>query len=787
MFALHPSSRSRPAGLALTTVMLSGLAACGGKDGGTTEPALPPVVSGPTLNVIDTAAAPQKVLQIRLRSTSNNRDTLTVRIGTVATIAVRINDSTLAFSVPHDMPAGRYALSLPSANISGDSLVVTAAVPIASPIAYVQSAVDAALAKVRATAALPNATATDTARLKAMQTTFDDVMSRTRAATIPEQVAIARLLATNARVLGLPVLDGVSAAVAISPSILQLAQVSSCTEVREMGFNPSTYTENGEYCAERMPGVFATSRDAIVQLFVFTTFAFVGSRLTGPVGIIAGSIAAAFAVNEAFNVKQDLARRSSLPQPKQVLAQNDALTQLVGSATSAVNVQVMAAARPVFEDSTPKAFAVRMRYDSPTAADVSLNSYLATSSGTLNGLAIVWNSTAAIIPGLPAAPALPSTPAISAVGVVAAKYLELGTISPSTVRGIASNDDGAWTLKFSSSVPLTDTISVTFTARYVWNGFVAPQSQQFTVRLAPRPTLPVARVTMSPSGGRIGVRDSLTLVGTAYDSLNRVLPKQKITGRSSVAGTASVDTAGVVRGIAEGITTITATALTPAGEAKIAQAEVIVSPMPVATVAITPASPSVIVNDSIRLTATLRDSLGNILTGRIVTWSSASTSFATIGSATGTAHGRNEGTSTITATSEGKSGSATLRVTLNPVVGTYALTTLNGIMVPGVTYRDSLYRVETSGGGVTLSADLTFTFGITARGHNARNAETFDEGGSASGTYTVNNDGAGIAFTILVRSGKIVRELGNASIIGKRMTVTVRTDDGSGTGVLVRP
>ena len=50
---------------------------------------------------------------------------------------------------------------------------------------------------------------------------------------------------------------------------------------------------------------------------------------------------------------------------------------------------------------------------------------------------------------------------------------------------------------------------------------------------------------------------------------------------------------------------------------------------PVATVAVTPGTVNLIVGDTLRLTATTRDSNGAVLTGRTVTWASSNTSFAT--------------------------------------------------------------------------------------------------------------------------------------------------------------
>ena len=62
-----------------------------------------------------------------------------------------------------------------------------------------------------------------------------------------------------------------------------------------------------------------------------------------------------------------------------------------------------------------------------------------------------------------------------------------------------------------------------------------------------------------------------------------------------------------------------------------------------------------------QLTATLYDSQGNVLTGRTVTWSSSSTSRATVDS-TGKVLGIRDGNVNITASSGGKSATVTVKV-----------------------------------------------------------------------------------------------------------------------------
>jgi uncharacterized protein YjdB len=93
----------------------------------------------------------------------------------------------------------------------------------------------------------------------------------------------------------------------------------------------------------------------------------------------------------------------------------------------------------------------------------------------------------------------------------------------------------------------------------------------------------------------------------------------------------------------------------------IARATTPPSTAPVATVAISPASASVAVGSTLQLSAVLKDANGNVLTGRSVTWTSDNAAVALV-SASGLVTGLVLGSATITATSEGRSGTAALTV-----------------------------------------------------------------------------------------------------------------------------
>jgi len=92
---------------------------------------------------------------------------------------------------------------------------------------------------------------------------------------------------------------------------------------------------------------------------------------------------------------------------------------------------------------------------------------------------------------------------------------------------------------------------------------------------------------------------------------------------------------------------------------------------PVASVVVSPATLSLGVGATQQLTASLRDSIGNVLTGRSIVWTSSNVVVGTV-TGSGLVTALLAGGATITATSEGKSGSAALTVTA-PTGGTVLL------------------------------------------------------------------------------------------------------------------
>src|SRR5205823_1814711 len=81
----------------------------------------------------------------------------------------------------------------------------------------------------------------------------------------------------------------------------------------------------------------------------------------------------------------------------------------------------------------------------------------------------------------------------------------------------------------------------------------------------------------------------------------------------------------------------------------------------VAVVAVTPPSGTVVQGQTVQVAATPEDASGNALGGRVITWASGNRAVATV-SGSGLVTAVAPGAATITATSEGQSGTASVTV-----------------------------------------------------------------------------------------------------------------------------
>lgn len=168
------------------------------------------------------------------------------------------------------------------------------------------------------------------------------------------------------------------------------------------------------------------------------------------------------------------------------------------------------------------------------------------------------------------------------------------------------------------------------------------------------------------------------------------------------------------------------------------------TPAPVATVTVTSPASVVFVGNTLAMTATPRDAGGAALAGRTILWASSDNSKASV-SSEGIATGIAAGSTTITATTEGKSGSLAITVALIPVA-TITVTPTSPVIFAGTVQQLS---------ATTLSAAGPILTGRTVSwiSSNTSVATVSSLGlvrGVAAGTATVSATSEAITSTVIV-------------------------------------
>lgn len=179
------------------------------------------------------------------------------------------------------------------------------------------------------------------------------------------------------------------------------------------------------------------------------------------------------------------------------------------------------------------------------------------------------------------------------------------------------------------------------------------------------PPVTVATVEVTPTDATRQVGETVQLSVAVKDENGNLLSGQTVLWSSSATTVASVSSSGLVTANAVGSATITAAVGNKSGISAIT-----VSPPPIASISVAPTNDSLFVRETVTLTPTLRDANNAVVTGRTVTWVSTSPNIATV-SGTGLVTGVGDGTATITASADGRSATATIRV-FNPCLVTNA-------------------------------------------------------------------------------------------------------------------
>jgi len=225
---------------------------------------------------------------------------------------------------------------------------------------------------------------------------------------------------------------------------------------------------------------------------------------------------------------------------------------------------------------------------------------------------------------------------------------------------------------------------------------------------------PVATVVISPASDTLGVGTEGTMTATLRDAGGLVLTNRTINWNSSNVQVANVSSTGVITALSPGNAIISAVS-----EGRVGTASLLVLARLASTVTLTPSSTSIIVGTTLQLTPQITDPAGNILIGRPLTYVSDNPAVATV-TASGLVSAITPGTARITATSEGKIGTATIVVNPLPVakvsVSPIAVTVLMGATRPLVVQVTSETGVVLSGRAVTWTSGAPTVASVSATG-----------------------------------------------------------------------
>lgn len=179
----------------------------------------------------------------------------------------------------------------------------------------------------------------------------------------------------------------------------------------------------------------------------------------------------------------------------------------------------------------------------------------------------------------------------------------------------------------------------------------------------PPPAPTIATVTVNPTSAAIELGRTVQLTATVRDSRGEVVSGRTPTWTSADPSVASVNAEGVVTGVAPG----GPIQITGTVDGRSGATSVTVTPRPVVAVRVTPVNPTVVLGQTVQLTATALDADGGELAGRPFIWESSNVAVASVSSSglvTGVSVG---GPVVIGATSEGRRGSTAVTVIVPPV------------------------------------------------------------------------------------------------------------------------
>ena len=199
-------------------------------------------------------------------------------------------------------------------------------------------------------------------------------------------------------------------------------------------------------------------------------------------------------------------------------------------------------------------------------------------------------------------------------------------------------------------------------------------------------------VTISPATISVPVNGAVSVSGTAFDCSGNSISGKTINFTSSNTAVATVTTSGQVIGVSVGQATVSAVS-----NGKSGTAQVTVTPEVATTVTVSPATTTLRLTNQKLFTASAKNAVGTVITGRTFRWSSSNSSIASVDQS-GNVIALTPGSIVIAADADGVIGNASLTITNIPI-GACALAPATQTVTvtlqaqPTITLRDTANNV----------------------------------------------------------------------------------------------
>jgi uncharacterized protein YjdB len=288
-----------------------------------------------------------------------------------------------------------------------------------------------------------------------------------------------------------------------------------------------------------------------------------------------------------------------------------------------------------------------------------------------------------------------------------------------------------------------------------------------------------ATIVITPGTPVVTVGSQVALQAQVQDAAGQPVPGATVFWSSNDTSVAAVSSAGVVTGRKIGNAQIAASS---GGQSAVVA--VSVSPVAVASVAVLPSNATVTIGGTVSLQAVTYGADGQVLTGRPVAWASSAPQVASV-DASGTVTAVAAGSATITGTSEGRTASAAITVTVVPVAA-ISVTPGSAALMVGQSASFSAVATDASGnvlGGRTITwssantsiAKVSSLGLVTAIGAGTTTIRASAEGktGSAQVVVTAPNPPAPVASVV-------VNPATTNLVVGGTVTLSATVRDASG-------